>query len=210
MHATPRRWRLSNIGQCQPLWRRSGSSWGSPHVTANLFKHWQTIDQSYQKYVRFRWDKDCQRASQIINDKLVSASVLSYPMWDEGYFVLDTIDFAMGAVLSQMQQGDERVIAYASKTLSKKQQHYSSIKKELLPGVHFVEQFRQYLYGRHFVIRTDHSSLKWLRNFKNIDGMLARWSAALDCYGYTMLHGKGNNHRNTDGMQRIPPRKCPR
>ena len=44
----------------------------------------------------------------MIKDKLVSASVLSYPMGDEGYFVLDTIDFAMGGVLSQMQQGDEK------------------------------------------------------------------------------------------------------
>ena len=165
-----------------------------------------------KKSVRFKWDKDCQRAFQIIKEKLVSAPVLSYPMGDEGDFVLDTdaSDFAMGAVLSQMQQGEERVIAYASKTLSREQQNYCTTKKELLAAVHFVEHFRQYLYGRHFVIRTDHSSLKWLRNFKNIDGMLARWLASLDRYDYTIVHRKGDHHRNVDGLSRIPTRKCPR
>ena len=51
-----------------------------------------------KKSVRFKWDKDCQRAFQIITEKLVSAPVLSYPMGDEGGFVLDTdaSDFAMG------------------------------------------------------------------------------------------------------------------
>ena len=98
-------------------------------------------------------------------------------MRDEGDFVLDTdaSDFPMGAVLSQMPQGEDRVIAYASKTLSCEQQNYCTTKTELLAAVHFVEHFRQYLYGRHFVIRTDQSSLQWLQNFKNRDGMLARW-----------------------------------
>ena len=94
-----------------------------------------------KKSVRFKWDKNCQGAFQIIkNEKLVSAPVFSYPMGDEGDFVLntDTSDFAMGAVLSQMQQGEERVIAYVSKSLSREQHNYCTTKKELLVAVHFV------------------------------------------------------------------------
>ena len=109
-----------------------------------------------------------------------------------------------------MQQVEERVIAYVSKTLSREQQNYCTTKKELLAAVHFVEYFRQYLYGRHFVIRTDQSSLKWLRNFKNIDGMLARWLASLDRHDYTIVNRKGDHHRNADGLSRIPTCKCPR
>ena len=118
-----------------------------------------------KKSVRFKWDKDCQRAFQLLKEKLVSAPVLSYPVRDGGKFTLDidASDFAMGAVLSQEQNGEERVIAYASKTLSSEQQNYCATKKELLSVVTFVEHFRQYLYGTAFTIRTDHSSLRWLQ-----------------------------------------------
>ena len=165
-----------------------------------------------KKSVRFKWDKDCHRAFQLLKEKLVSAPVLSYPMRDGGNFTLDTdaSDFAMGAVLSQEQNGEERVIAYASKTLSSEQQNHCATKKELLAVVTFVEHFRQYLYGTAFTIRTDHSSLRWLQNFRNIDGMLARWLASLDRYDYTIVYRKGDHHRNADGMSRIPTRKCPR
>ena len=86
----------------------------------------------------------------------MSAPVLSYPMRDGGKFTLDTdaSDFAMGAVLSQEQNGEERVIANASKTLSEQQNHCAT--KKLLAVVSFVEHFRQYLYGTASTIRTDH------------------------------------------------------
>ena len=165
-----------------------------------------------KKSVRFKWDKDCQRAFQLLKEKLVAAPVLSYPMREWGKFTLDTdaSDFAMGAVLSQVQNAEDRVIAYASKTLSSEQQNYCATKKELLAVVNFMEHFRQYLYGTAFTIRTDHSSLRWLQNFRNIDGMLARWLASLDRYDYTIVHRKGDHHRNADGMSRIPTRKCQR
>ena len=120
-------------------------------------------------------------------------SVLAYPT-DEGYYVLDTdaSNYAMGAVLSQVQNGEERVIAYASQTLSHTQQNYCTTKKELLAVVTFVEHFRYYLYGRPFTIRTDHASLRWLRNFKTADGMLAHWLTKLERYNYTFVHRKGS------------------
>ena len=68
----------------------------------------------------------------------------------------------MGAVLLQIQDGDEKVIAYASKS----QRNYCVTKRELLAVVTFVRQFRHYLWGRKFLIRIDHASLTWLRNSK--------------------------------------------
>ena len=65
----------------------------------------------------------------------------------------------MGAVLSQCQNGVERVIAYASRTFGKAQRNYCVTRKELLAVVTFMRQFKQYLYGRHFTVRTDHSAL---------------------------------------------------
>ena len=88
--------------------------------------------------------------------------MLSYPKRRVDYtFILDTDAslYAIGAVLSQLQDGQERVLAYASKTLSDAQRAYCTTKWELLAVVYFTKHFQQYLAGQHFKLRTDHASL---------------------------------------------------
>ena len=171
----------------------------------------QPLTNLTKKSVRFSWNDDCQNAFETLKQLLVTAPVLAYPL-SEGEYILDTdaSNFAVGAVLSQVQNGEERVIAYASQTLNHSQQNYCTTKKELLAVVKFVEHFKYYLYGAHFTIRTDHASLKWLRNFKSVDGMLARWLSTLEKYHYTFVHRKGVYHTNADALSRLPTRKCPR
>ena len=151
--------------------------------------------------VKFQWTKACQDSFDQLKELLVSSPVLAYPK-EEGQFVLDTdaSDTGIGAVLSQMQDGVERVIAYASKTLSKTQRKYCTTKKELLAVVTFVQHFRHYLYGQKFRIRTDHASLVWLRNFKDAEGMLARWISKLETYDYKLEHRSGVKHTNADAL----------
>ena len=72
-------------------------------------------------------------------------------------------------------EGRERVIAYGSRVLSKPERRYCITRRELLAVVVFTAHFRLYLLGHHFVLRTDHSSLTWLRCFKEPEGQLARW-----------------------------------
>ena len=69
-------------------------------------------------------------------------------------------------VLSQIQDGDERVIAYASRTLNSSEKNYCVTRKEMLAVVYFVKHFKHYLLGREFTLRTDHGSLVWLHRFK--------------------------------------------
>ena len=78
-------------------------------------------------------------------------------------------------MLSQVQDGVERVIAYASRTLSPAEQNYCVTQKEMLSVVFFSKYFRHYLSGRHCTIRTDHSSLRWLSQFREPDGQVYRW-----------------------------------
>ena len=164
-----------------------------------------------RKSVRFSWDQSCQNAYERFKSMLVTAPVLAYPKAEEQYILdTDASNHAIGAVLSQMQDGEERVIAYASKALHGGQENYCTTKRELLAAVAFVEHFRYFLFGTHFTIRTDHASLKWLRNFKNIDSMLARWLATLEKYHYESVHRKGSQHSNADALSRLPLRKCPR
>ena len=63
----------------------------------------------------------------------------------------------------------------------------------------FAKYFSHYLWGRPFLVRSDHSSLKWLKNFKQPEGMVARWIATLDTYDFQIEHRKGASHGNADG-----------
>jgi len=66
----------------------------------------------------------------------------------------------IGAVMSQKQEGTEKVIAYFSRVLSKTGRNYCITRRELLAMVHSIKHFHHYLYGQHFLIRTDHASLR--------------------------------------------------
>ena len=65
-----------------------------------------------------------------------------------------------------------------------------------------------YLWGRHFLVRTDHVSLRWLINFKDPEGMLARWISVLDTYDFTIQHRPGAKHSNADGLTRQECTQC--
>ena len=67
-------------------------------------------------------------------------------------------------MLTQEQSGRERVIAYASRSLGRSERNYETSGKQLLVIVYGLTRFRQYLTGRHFVIRTDHAALSWLKD----------------------------------------------
>ena len=107
---------------------------------------------------------------------LITAPILAHPDFSKP-FILDTdaSDQAIGAVLAQRFDNKERVVAYASRTLTKTERKYCVTRKELLALVFFVKYFRHYLYGSDFTVRTDYSSLRWLMNFKNPEGQVARW-----------------------------------
>jgi len=98
---------------------------------------------------------------QSLKEGLISSLVLALPK-DEGIYVLDTdaSNFSIGAVLSQNQDGEERVIAYASKALSRSERNYCVTRREMLAVVYYMRAFRQFLLGRKFQIRTDHAALQ--------------------------------------------------
>ncbi len=103
----------------------------------------------------------------------------------------DASNKSVGAVLSQIQNNREVVIAYGSKTLSKTQQNYCTTMRELFAVFHFVTDIYQcYLYGQYFTNRTDHASLVWLRNFKKAEEMLARWIHQLSNYNMDIVLGQ--------------------
>ncbi|XP_037834631.1 uncharacterized protein LOC112450568 [Kryptolebias marmoratus] len=161
-----------------------------------------------KKYARFNWSTQCQEALEELKRRLTSAPVLGYPL-DSGELLLDTdaSDCGIGAVLSQIQEGEERVLAYGSKCLSATERNYCTTRRELLAVVEFTSHFRQYLLGRHFTIRTDHSSLRWLTRLREPEGQLARWLEKLAEYDFQVVHRPGIKHLNADALSRKPCRE---
>ena len=158
--------------------------------------------------VRFEWSDDCQLAFERVKQALTAAPVLALPSFeaDAGEFILecDASGTGVGAVLLQVMPGGEKVIAYGSKKLSKSQQNYSATKRELLACVTFVTHFKHYLIGKKFRLRTDHSSLQWLLNFRNPTGILARWLETLSAFTFDIEYKRGSENGAADALSRTP------
>jgi len=96
-----------------------------------------------KKGVDFVWTRKCQEAFEELKQRLISGPILALPV-NEGTYILDTdaSDIGLGAVLSQQQAQEEKVIAYASRTMGKAEQKYETTRKELLAVVNGLKQFR--------------------------------------------------------------------
>ncbi len=151
------------------------------------------------------WTDQCQFAFDRLKAKITGPDIMAYPR-DDTPFILDTdaCDVGIGAVLSQVQDGHERVISYASRSLNGAERNYCVTDKELLAIKNFVEHFKQYLLGREFLVRTDHQALKWLFSLKEPKGRIARWIEILSAYHFTVEYRAGKKHGNADGMSRHP------
>lgn len=119
-------------------------------------------------------------------------------------FILDTdaSDEALGGVLSQVVNGAERPVAFASRTLSKQERNYCTTRKELLAMAYFARYFKHYLQGKKFTFRVDHASIQWILNFKDPDQQLARWLDVLNTFDFDVCFRKGVEHVNADAMSR--------
>jgi hypothetical protein len=136
--------------------------------------------------------------------------VLALPTANDPYILdTDASDTAIGAELLQVQNGEEKVIAFSSFTLTPEQRNYCTARKELMSIVRFARHFRHYLLGRLFIVRTDHSSLTWLLRFKEPQGQLARWIEELSQYHMIVQHRPGVKHGNADALSRIPDTLTP-
>ena len=139
----------------------------------------------------------------------MTSEILGYP--DPSLsFILDTDASAegIGGVLSQVQNGKERVISYYSKSFSPPEQNYCVTRKEVLAVIKCVKHFRPYLNGHQFLVRTDHASLIWLARRKEPSCQVARWLEILGEFQYNIEHRKGVRHGNADGLSRMTCSDC--
>ena len=162
-----------------------------------------------RKHAVFQWEEKCEAGFQALKSALMQSPVLSMPA-DEGKYYLDTdaSNESIAAVLQQEQNGEVKVIAYASRLLRGPEKNYCVTRKELLAVVFYAKAFRNYLLGREFVVRTDHSALRWLRSTPEPIGQQARWNEILEEFDFVIEHRAGVKHTNADALSRRPCRQC--
>jgi hypothetical protein len=164
------------------------------------------------KDVPFIWTPRQQEAFEALKKRLVEYPILAPPM-EEGRFVVDTdaSDYAMGAVLQQEQEGQVRVIAYASRTFQAGERNYCTTRKELAAVVFALKEFSHYLTGRkRFLLRTDHGALTSLFKAREPISQQARYLGLLASFNFDIQHRAGVLHGNSDGLSRRPctDKKC--
>lgn len=158
-----------------------------------------------------RWTSACQEAFQTIIDKLTSAPVLGFAN-PKLPFVLhtDASTSGLGAALYQEQDGELRVIAYASRGLSSSEKRYPAHTLEFLAlKWAVVGKFHDYLYGNVFTVVTDNNPLTYILKSAKLDAVSYRWLAALSTFDFNIKYRAGKNNQDADGLSRRPHNDLP-
>jgi len=110
----------------------------------------------------------------------------------------------VGAILSQREGKFEKVIAYASKSLTEAQRKFHPMEGECYALIRGVMHFRQYLHMKHFILRTDHKPLEWLATVSDAHGRRGRWVGMLQDFSFKIVHRPELKHMNVDALSRNP------
>ena len=86
--------------------------------------------------------------------------------------------------------------------MNKAEKNYSITKRELLAVIFALKQYRQYVLGLKFTLRTDHEPLRYLTSLKDPPAQMGRWLDRLQDFTYTVEHRPGSLHGNADGLSR--------
>jgi hypothetical protein len=172
-----------------------------------FIKGFATIAEPMNKLLRkgidFVWDEKAESAFQKLKQSLLSAQILAH--FDENRQTIlytDASTTGIGAVLGQIHEGKEVLIACGSRSLMGHERNYPITELECLAMVWGLKYFRHYLIGRHFVIKTDHLPLKWLSKMTSTS-RLTRWGLQLAEYSCDIEYKPGKSLTNADFVSRL-------
>jgi hypothetical protein len=150
------------------------------------------------------WNQECQESFDRLKSKLSSSPVLAFPDFKVPFILTtDASTVGLGAVLSQVQKGIERPVSFASRQqLNKAERAYSASELETLAVGWATKYYRCYLFGKRFLVRTDHAALKFLCNFAENNSRLVRWSLRLSEFDFEIEHVPGSKIKHVDALSR--------
>ena len=165
----------------------------------------QPLNELLCQGVQWKWSTECQKVFETMKEKLASSEVLVHYNSELPLKLdCDASAYGVGPVLSHVfPDGEERPIAYASRTLTKTERGYAHIEKEALSLVYGVKKYHQYLHGRKFLLVTDHKPLLTILGPKKqlptlAAARLQRWAVFLSAYQYDIEFRATDKHCNAD------------
>ena len=158
-----------------------------------------------KKQQPWQWTEKQESAFQKLKEMLASAPILGYVDYNQPFELhTDASGLGLGAVLYQEQEGHKRVIAYASRGLTKAEQNYPAHKMEFLALKWAItDKFHDYLYGHSFKVLTDNNPLTYILTSAKLDATGHRWLAALASYDFEILYRPGKTNADADSLSRL-------
>ena len=177
----------------------------------NLSSHLSPLYALLHHSAIWKWNKECETAFQYARGVLSGDNILvHYDSQKELILSVDASPYGLGALIShKMDDGSERPIAYASRTLNSAEKNYAQIEREGLAIVFGIKKFHLYLYGRPFLLVTDHKPLTRIFGSKSGIPPLAaarmqRWALLLSGYQYEIVHRSSSENASADMLSRLP------
>jgi len=154
---------------------------------------------------KIQWNQLAIDSFKGVKQALCSQITLSLPASNCTYILdTDASEFGIGGVLSQIVNGQEKVLFFASNSLTSTERNYCTTRRELLAVVQYLRKFRHYLMGRKFILRTDHRSLTWLMSWKDpSSSQYFSWIEEIMQFDFEIQHRPGKLHSNADALSRL-------
>ena len=170
---------------------------GLVNYNARYIPNFTTIAEPLRKLTRkgqpFEFGLEQTKAFNTLKRYLADAETLGYfDIHAKTSVIANASPYGLGAILSQVQEGEPRVIAYASRSLSEVERHYSQTEKEALALVWACEKFHSYVYGLEFNLVTDHKPLEAIyAPTSKPCARIERWVLRLQPYQFRVVHVSG-------------------
>lgn len=157
-----------------------------------------------KKNVPFIWSEGCRQAFLKLKNALANPPILKYPEFSKDFILItDASDKGCGAKLAQLHDGVEMPIAYFSKAFKKGELNRPPIEKEMMAIYFAINHFRPYLFGRKFLLKTDHKPLVHMWSMKDPNSKVVRMRLELNEYDFDIVYIPGKDNVEADALSRI-------
>ena len=176
--------------------------WLSPSI--RCYKTWEGTP-SQKKMLRVHWGPEQQEAFETLQRLCTESPILAYADFKAPFILhTDASGHGLGAVLYQVQEGKQRVRAYACQSLTKSRRNYPVQKLESLALKWAItDKFQEYLYGWQFQVYMDNNWLICVLTMAKLDATGHRWVAALSNYTFSIIYKPDKGHKDADALYHI-------
>ena len=155
--------------------------------------------------VEWNWGPRQDKAFKQLKHALTHTPVLAPPDYSKPFVVTcDASKYAIGAVLSQGEGKDMRVVAYESRKMNDAETRYDTHDRELLAVIHALKKWGYHLRGKKFVVVTDNWATKYIQTKPNLNHRQMNWLGTLSDFDFDIVHRPGKSNVVADALSRRP------